>query len=103
MNRFFVFLVILPVVLSCDYAMATPRLTQAECNDYPFVPLQHTVTRKQLMREMAELQAVGYHAGAGDNDYPHDLNVAEEKLRIRYRSDCMRSSHPTGSDLSSAN
>jgi hypothetical protein len=68
---------------------ATTHLTQAECHDYPFTKLTHEVTHKQLMQEMSELEAVGYQPTGSENDYPHDLNVAERKLHKEYQRDCM--------------
>ena len=40
--------------------MAAPHLTPQQCNDYPFTQLKGEVTHKQLMRELGELEAVGY-------------------------------------------
>ncbi|SKD04644.1 protein of unknown function [Burkholderia sp. CF099] len=74
---------------SLSASAATPHLTQAECHDYPFVKLTHEVTHKQLMQELGELEAVGYQPGGAENDYPHDLHMAERKLRNEYRHDCM--------------
>jgi hypothetical protein len=71
-------------------AMAAPGLTQQQCNDYPFKPLKTEVTHKQLMRELGELEAVGYSPGNGDdNDYPQDLEQAQQKLQAEYRADCL--------------
>jgi hypothetical protein len=70
-------------------AMAAPHLTPQQCNDYPFTQLKGEVTHKQLMRELGELEAVGYQPTADDDDYPRDLQHAENKLQAEYRADCM--------------
>ncbi|SDH13266.1 DUF4148 domain-containing protein [Paraburkholderia phenazinium] len=69
-------------------AMAAPHLTPQECNDYPFKPLKAEVTHRQLMRELGELEAVGYNPAADDAVYPADLEAAQKKLQAEYRSDC---------------
>lgn len=102
MNRCFASLVAFSIALSCGPAMAAPQLTQSECHDYPFVPLKHEVTHKQLMEELSELEAVGYQPAADENDYPQDLNVAEAKLRKEYRQECAGSnvaSAPSGAPI----
>ncbi|MFM0058758.1 DUF4148 domain-containing protein [Paraburkholderia phytofirmans] len=70
-------------------AMAAPHLTPQQCNDYPFKPLKAEVTHKQLMRELGELEAVGYQPGGDDDNYPSDLNHAEKALQAEYRADCL--------------
>lgn len=71
-------------------AMAAPGLTQKQCNDYPFKQMKGEVTHKQLMRELGELEAVGYQPGSGDeSDYPNELEKAEQKLQAEYRADCL--------------
>lgn len=70
-------------------AMAAPRLTQHECNGYPFMPLKGEVTHKQLMRELAELEAQGYDPGVDDATYPDNLEAAQAKLMAQYRADCL--------------
>jgi hypothetical protein len=71
-------------------AMAAPGLTQQQCNDYPFKQTRGEVTHKQLMRELGELEAVGYSPGNSDNaNYPDELQQAEQKLQVEYRADCM--------------
>lgn len=71
-------------------AMAAPGLTQKQCNDYPFTKTKGEVTHKQLMRELGELESVGYQPSDGDDsDYPNDLDKAEQKLQAEYRADCL--------------
>lgn len=74
-------------------AMASPGLTQQQCNDYPFTHLKSEVTHRQLMSELGELEAVGYSPSSNDNEYPHDLDRAEKKLQAEYRADCMPTAH----------
>jgi hypothetical protein len=69
-------------------AMAAQGLTPQECNDYPFKPLKGEVTHAQLMRELGELEAVGYDPTADDANYPDDLDQAQEELQAEYRADC---------------
>jgi len=70
-------------------AMAAPGLTPQQCNSYPFTHTQGEVTHKQLMRELGELEALGYDPTANDNLYPADIQSAETKLQAEYRADCM--------------
>ena len=70
-------------------AMAAPGLTPKQCNSYPFTKLKGEVTHKQLMRELGELEAMGYNPATDENVYPADLEAAETKLQAEYRADCM--------------
>jgi len=70
-------------------AVAAPHLTPQQCDDYPFKQLKGEVTHKQLMRELGELEAVGYQPSADDDVYPSDLEQAERRLQAEYRADCM--------------
>jgi hypothetical protein len=80
--------------LACTALMALASTAQAapltahQCNSYPFVRLSGPVTQRQLQRELAELQSVGYR-GMRDNDYPHLLHVAERRLNAKYQRDCV--------------
>ena len=89
MKRLSAALVTFSLALTSVSAIAAPSLTQAECHDYPFTPLKHTVTHKQLMQELGELEAVGYQPTSDDNEYPNDLQTAEAKLHQEFRHDCM--------------
>ena len=75
--------------LACQAAFAGSHLTPDQCNDYPFTPLHGEVTHKQLMKELGELEAVGYQPDEDQNYYPQDLQDAEAKLRQEYRRDCV--------------
>ncbi len=71
-------------------AWAAP-LTTAQCNDYPFVKMKGPVTHKEIVNELSELESVGYQPSAGDdNDYPDDLETAQQKLSAKYQRDCVK-------------
>jgi hypothetical protein len=89
MKRFPAIFITLAMALTSVSAIAAPHLTAAECHDYPFTPLKHEVTHKQLIQELGELEAVGYEPTADDNYYPNDLDTAEAKLHAEFRRDCM--------------
>jgi Domain of unknown function (DUF4148) len=69
-------------------ALAAPRLTPQQCNDYPFEQPVGKTTRAQLNQELAELEAVGYEPGEDEDDYPRNIQAAEKKLWAEYRQDC---------------
>ncbi|QCP53306.1 DUF4148 domain-containing protein [Trinickia violacea] len=82
--------VALCVLLASGAASAASKLTPAECNDYPFKPLSKPVTHAQLMRELRELESVGYDPSAYDDSYyPSDVLLAQARLRLKYRADCL--------------
>jgi len=83
-------LVTFAFALTSASAIAARQLTQAECHDYPFVPLKHEVTHKQLIQELSELEAVGYQPSADDDSYPDQLDIAEAALHREYRQDCIQ-------------
>jgi hypothetical protein len=68
---------------------AAPGLTPQQCHEYPFVQPVHGVTHAELMQELAELEAVGYHPSPDDPYYPRQIQRAEHKLHAEYRQDCM--------------
>jgi len=73
--------------------LAAPSLTPAQCNDYPFKPLNQEVTHAQLMQELSELESVGYNPGVNDNEYPADIQQAEQRLQAKYAHDCVAAPH----------
>ncbi|AOJ70966.1 MULTISPECIES: DUF4148 domain-containing protein [Burkholderia] len=83
--------------LACTFALtlgaaahAAPKLTPAQCSDYPFAHTNGPVTRAQLMNELSELESVGYNPSAGDeNGYPDDIDDAQQKLMQKYQTDCV--------------
>ncbi|MDE1182471.1 DUF4148 domain-containing protein [Paraburkholderia sp.] len=74
-------------------ACAAPHLSPQQCNDYPFKPLHGEVTHRQLMRELGELESVGYQPSDTDNEYPQDIETAQKKLGAEYRRDCLPAQH----------
>ena len=84
-------------------AMASPSLTQQQCNDYPFKQQKSEVTHKQLMNELSELEAVGYSPSNDDDEYPNDLQQAEQKLQAEYRADCMPIAHASATATQTPN
>ena len=82
--------VALCVLLASGVASAAGKLTPAECNDYPFKPLSAPVTHAQLVQELSELESVGYDPSASDDGYyPSDIQLAQARLRLKYRADCL--------------
>jgi hypothetical protein len=69
-------------------AFAAPHLTPQACHSYPFVRPAHEVTHGELMQELKDLSLVGYQSHAVDNDYPSDLEAAQQRLNSLYRHDC---------------
>ena len=69
-------------------ALAAPHLTPQECHSYPFVKQTHEVTHADLIRELKELEAVGYEPRAEDDSYPADIEAAQQRLAAVYQSDC---------------
>jgi hypothetical protein len=74
-------------------AFASAKLTPQQCNDYPFVRMTQPVTHKQLQNELVELESVGYSPDDdGDSDdYPAQLQAAEQRLQEKYQRDCTQS------------
>ena len=77
-------------------AFAAGKLTPQQCQDYPFTPLKQPVTHAQLMKELSELESVGYQPGDGDEtDYPAPLESAEQRLHLKYEADCAGAAQPS--------
>ena len=76
------------LMLASAGAVAGTRLTPQECNAYPFVHTQAQVTHKDLVRELALLESVGYNPAADDPLYPSDIRSAERQLNAKYLADC---------------
>jgi hypothetical protein len=82
-------LLVLLSVLSLP-VFAAPRLTPAQCNDYPFVKTDQPVTHHELQNELRELESVGYVPSTGDDyNYPDDIQTAEQRLHVLYQRDCV--------------
>jgi hypothetical protein len=76
------------LLIGSTSAMAAHTLTPQECNDYPFRPPKGEVTHAQLVHELEELEAVGYNPNTNDDEYPADLERAQQRLQAEYRADC---------------
>lgn len=74
-------------------AQAAPHLTPQECHAYPFTKASHPLTHHDVMQELGELEAVGYEPSASEYTYPSPVTVAEQKLRVEYRHDCLPAAH----------
>ncbi|WP_175924283.1 DUF4148 domain-containing protein [Burkholderia latens] len=71
------------------YAHAAPKLTSAQCTDYPFVHTKGPITHQQLINELNELESVGYNPSSGDeSNYPDDIDSAQARLMKEYQKDC---------------
>jgi hypothetical protein len=69
-------------------ASATERLSAAQCRSYPFVPVKGELTHRDVMRELSELESVGYEPSANDPHYPDDIERAENALHAKFVADC---------------
>ncbi|TDA46120.1 DUF4148 domain-containing protein [Burkholderia pyrrocinia] len=78
------------MLLACasTAAFAAPHLTPQECNAYPFIHTCHEVTHSYLVRELTELEQVGYEPAHASPYYPDDLDAAKDRLAAEYRTDC---------------
>jgi hypothetical protein len=85
------------LLLGSVSAMADSKLTPEECNDYPFKPVVGEVTHAQLIRELAELESVGYDPYKNDYYYPRDIDAAQARLHAKYIADCAPSATSGGS------
>ena len=81
----------LGLMMASACAMASDRLTPHQCNSYPFKPASGEVTHRDLMRELNELEAVGYRP-AIDN-YALDITDARARLMAKYATDCKPDQH----------
>lgn len=88
MKRHFKFAIPVVLLMLSASASAASRLTPQECNSYPFVPVKGEITHQDLMRELAELESVGYQPGADDTEYPNDIMQAEKRLQAKYQAEC---------------
>jgi len=75
-------------LMCCVSAHAATKLTPEECHDYPFVRPAGELTHAQVMRELTELEAVGYDPSRNDLYYPTELQAAEQKVHEEYLRDC---------------
>ncbi|WP_321878221.1 hypothetical protein [Paraburkholderia bannensis] len=89
MKRWYRFALIPLLGAASVSAFATPHLSQRACHSYPFVKPAHEVTHGELMQEVKDLALVGYVNHAVDNEYPSDLEAAQQRLGTLYRHDCL--------------
>lgn len=69
-------------------ARAMP-LSARQCRDYPFVEDGRALTHRQVIGELAELEAVGYSPEAvNGKDFPDAARAAHRRLMREYRRDC---------------
>ena len=76
----------LGLMIASACAMASGQLTPQQCNSYPFKPANGEVTRRDLIRELNELEAVGYRPGI--DNYSLDISDARARLMAKYAMDC---------------
>ncbi|MFP3569648.1 DUF4148 domain-containing protein [Paraburkholderia sp. SIMBA_030] len=69
-------------------ASATEKLSAAECHLYPFAPVKGELTHRDVMRELSELESVGYQPAENDPHYPDDITRAEKALHAKFVADC---------------
>ncbi|REG52162.1 uncharacterized protein DUF4148 [Paraburkholderia sp. BL6669N2] len=69
-------------------ASAMGKLSAAQCHSYPFAPVKGEVTHGDLMRELSELESVGYQPGGSDLNYPNNVTRAEKALHAKFIADC---------------
>jgi hypothetical protein len=79
------------LMIASACATASTRLTPHQCNAYPFKPAHGEVTHRDLMRELNELESVGYRP-AVDN-YSLDVTDARARLMAKYARDCQPDRH----------
>ncbi|HEV3425604.1 MAG TPA: hypothetical protein VG105_17850 [Paraburkholderia sp.] len=82
----FKFALPLGLMMASACAMAANRLTPHECNAYPFKPTHGELTHRDMMRELTELESVGYRPSL--DNYSLDITQARERLMEKYNTDC---------------
>ena len=82
------------LLMASACAMASGRLTPHQCNAYPFKPAHGEVTHRDLMRELNELESVGYRPST--DNYSLDLTDARARLMAKYDSDCQPDHNAAG-------
>lgn len=76
----------LGLMIASACAMASDRLTPHQCHSYPFKTTHSEVTHRDLMRELTELESVGYRPGV--DNYALDITDARSRLQAKYKTDC---------------
>ncbi|WP_027800829.1 DUF4148 domain-containing protein [Paraburkholderia dilworthii] len=67
---------------------AAEKLSAKECQSYPFVAANGGITHGDLIRELSELESVGYEPARNDPQYPAGLRRAEKRLHAKFITDC---------------
>jgi hypothetical protein len=86
MNTRLKYVLPLGLMIASACAMASGQLTPQQCNSYPFKPANGEVTHRDLIRELNELEAVGYRPGI--DNYSLDISDARARLMAKYATDC---------------
>lgn len=76
----------LALMMASACAMASGPLTPHECNTYPLKATSSQVTHRDLMRELTELESVGYQPGPGNGSL--DIGDVRARLMAKYNADC---------------
>lgn len=83
---------LLAVGLMLGATMAAARampLSAWQCRDYPFVEDGRALTHRQVIGELAELEAAGYSPEAiNGKHFPDAARAAHRRLMREYRRDC---------------
>jgi hypothetical protein len=84
----------LALLMASAGAVAANRLTPQECNAYPFKPAHGALTQDDVMRELVELESVGYRPSL--DNYSLDISDARARLNAKYARDCLPKQSATG-------
>ncbi|SIO18407.1 DUF4148 domain-containing protein [Paraburkholderia phenazinium] len=90
----------LGLMMTSACAMASGQLTPHECNSYPFKHTQGEVTHRDMIRELRELESVGYRPST--DNYSLDITDARARLMAKYATDCKPDQNATAVPPSSS-
>ncbi|MGF6378642.1 hypothetical protein OKW31_001555 [Paraburkholderia atlantica] len=85
----------LALMAAGSLAFASRQLTPQECNSYPFKPAKDALTRADVVRELAELELVGYQPPTDNSST--DIRAYRERLIAKHATDCLHE-HSTASN-----
>ncbi|RKT22114.1 uncharacterized protein DUF4148 [Paraburkholderia sp. RAU2J] len=88
MNSRFKLTSIIALMMISVSASAAEKFSAEECHSYPFVAAKAGITHADIMRELSELESVGYQPARNDPQYPNQLTRAEERLHAKFVADC---------------
>ncbi|MGF6606249.1 hypothetical protein OKW45_001149 [Paraburkholderia sp. WSM4175] len=63
-------------------------MSAKECHPYPFVATEGGIAHGDLIRELSELESVGYEPARNDLQYPGELTRAGRRLHAKFIADC---------------